>query len=114
MIQNIPSHSGVWKKSDPSESPKSAELVEPPQPFAQPQRDVAPGAYAIPASDTPPASELSIPSKNPSPKSLPVVDADDHPTRHTHAHGSVVIAEAVVVGVDDPVGDVVVVLPGLD
>jgi hypothetical protein len=53
----------------------------------------------IPASDIPPASELSIPSKNPSPKSPPLVELTPPPVVHTHAHGSTV--EDVVVP-DDP------------
>lgn len=91
MIQNIPSHSGVWKKSDHSETPKSAD----PAPTYPPHVVVPPGLYAIPASDTPPAREPSIPSKNPSPKSPPVVDGDD-PARHTHVHGSVLVLLVVV------------------
>lgn len=79
-MQRIPSHGSVWKKSDHSESPKSAELD--PADAADDAPPVnRPGVYARPPPADPPASEVSIPSKNPSPKSPPLVPADpDEPT----------------------------------
>jgi hypothetical protein len=76
----MPSHGSVWKKSDHSESPKSAEL-DPADPPADASPADPPGAYARPPPADPPASEVSIPSKKPSPKSQTLVaDDSDQPT----------------------------------
>lgn len=114
MIQSIPEHAGVWKKSDPSDNQKSRELAphrlgDHPTP--------PPGVYAIPSPADPPASEPPISSKNPSPNNPPVVaDHPADPARQTHAHGSTGVVEVVVVVVD-PVGGFPVGadgLPGVD